>query len=185
MSEDITTNEEIVETPTGASVDSEDTHVTPEDIHMNSEETSDGPKTTSQDCRTEPEPAREVPPAAKFHSQTVDEDEMPEDSTSSKGFLRLKRKDREFSRDEWILAHIDNAHLMEYLQLEQQRSELLQKTKDIRDRRILKAFELTISLAAAVAIVSLLKDNPSILINILYIAGIVIALWLWKNPREK
>lgn len=159
-----TTNEEIAENPAESPINPEDAHAGAEDAHVDSKDTSQ---------------------AAFFHSQPGDDGEIPEDDTSSRGLLRFKRKDREFSRDAWILAHIDNSQLMEYLQLEQQRSELLQKTKDIRDRRILKAFELTISLAAAVAIVFLLKDTPSILINILYIAGIVTAFWLWKNPREK
>ncbi len=63
--------------------------------------------------------------------------------------------------------------------------ELQQEAKDIKEKRILKAFEITVGLAAGVAVVYLLKDNPSILVNILYIAGVLGALWVYKNETEK
>lgn len=74
---------------------------------------------------------------------------------------------------------------MEYLRLEQKRNDQLQHAKDIREKRIMTAFLLTVSLAAIVAIVYLLKDNPTILVNILYICGLLTGFWVWKNPREK
>ena len=74
---------------------------------------------------------------------------------------------------------------MDYLKLEQQRLEFLQQAKEVKEKRLLIAFQLTISLAAIVAIVYLLKDNPTILISILYIVGIIAALNIWKNPRSK
>lgn len=126
-------------------------------------------------------------PAAAEETPVIPEEipAIPEDESSSGGLFRFKRKDKEFLRDEWILSRIDKGELMDYLKLEQKRSEFLQGVKDTREKRILKAFELTISLAAVVAVVFLLKDNPTILISILYIVGIVIAFWLWKNPRDK
>ena len=60
-----------------------------------------------------------------------------------------------------------------------------QQARDIKEKRIMKGFELTISLAAIVAVIYLLKDNPTILVNILYITGILVAFWFWKNPRDK
>lgn len=123
--------------------------------------------------------------AEEIHVIPEDMPVIPEDESPSGNLFRFKRKDKEFSRDEWILSRIDKGELMEYLKLEQKRSEFLQDVKDTREKRILKAFELTISLAAVVAVVFLLKDNPTILISILYIVGIVIAFWLWKNPRDK
>lgn len=139
--------------------------------------------TVSEMTSAAPEEAPVIP-----EKTPVIPDEMPvipEDESPSGKLFHFKRKDKEFSRDEWILSRINKGELMEYLKLEQKRSEFLQGVKDTREKRILKAFELTISLAAVVAVVFLLRDNPTILISILYIVGIVIAFWLWKNPRDK
>ncbi len=74
---------------------------------------------------------------------------------------------------------------MEYLALEQRRLEFLQQAKETKQKRLLTAFQLLISLAAIVAVTYLLQDNPTILISILYIVGIVAALNIWKNPHDK
>ncbi|PWJ49426.1 hypothetical protein [Faecalicatena contorta] len=160
-------NEETTEKPAESTVPSIDTE-TPVTL-----------KESSAEPEKMPAAAEEIP---------VIPEEMPvipEDESPSGNLFRFKRKDKEFSRDEWILSRIDKGELMEYLKLEQKRNEFLQGVKDTREKRILKAFELTISLAAVVAVVFLLKDNPTILISILYIVGIIIAFWLWKNPRDK
>lgn len=90
-----------------------------------------------------------------------------------------------FSREKWILTHLSSDNLLEYLELEHKREELLQKTKEAKQKRLLSAFQLFISLAAVVAIIWLLRDNPSVMVNILYIIGIIGALWIWKNPKSK
>lgn len=90
-----------------------------------------------------------------------------------------------FSREKWILTHLSSDNLLEYLELEHKREELLQKTKEAKQKRFLSAFQLFISLAAVVAIIWLLRDNPSVMVNILYIIGIIGALWIWKNPKSK
>ena len=59
------------------------------------------------------------------------------------------------------------------------------KAKDIREKRFISAFKLSVSLAAGVAVVYLLKDNPTIFVNILYIGGILGGFWFWKNFHEK
>lgn len=112
--------------------------------------------------------------------ETVSEEEPPKRHFSP---FRAKRSD--FSRDEWILSHIDNSQLMEYLKLEQTRFEQLQEAKERKEKRLFTAFKLTVSLAAIVAVIYLLKDVPTILVNILYIAGILAAFWFWKNPKDK
>lgn len=86
-----------------------------------------------------------------------------------------------FSRDQWILSHLNEKDLMKYLELEQKRAELSQQAKETREKRIFTAFQLTVSLAAVVAVTYLLKDNPSILVSILYTIGIIAALWIWKK----
>ena len=44
---------------------------------------------------------------------------------------------------------------------------------------------LIILFAVIVAVVALLKENPVVLVNILYMLGIVAAIWIWKNPGKK
>lgn len=119
--------------------------------------------------------------------QSTETPKVPEnEAIEKKPFFRsYSRKIDSFSRDEWILSNIDNKDLMDYLKLEQKRLELLQTAKDTRGQRILTAFELTVSLAAITAITYFLKDNPTILICILYTVGIISALWLWKKPTDK
>lgn len=112
-------------------------------------------------------------------------EKAPEPEKSRGRFFRSRREEREFSREEWILTHIGDENLMEYLELEQKREELMQKTKEARQKRILSAFQLAVSLAAVVGIIWLLRDNPTVMVNILYIIGIVGALWIWKNPKSK
>lgn len=111
--------------------------------------------------------------------------EMPDEEPADKKRFHFKKEDKEFFRDKWILSRISDENLMDYLTLEQKRNELQQQARDIKEKRIMKAIELTISLAAIVAVIYLLRDNPTILVNILYITGILVAFWFWKNPRDK
>ena len=115
-----------------------------------------------------------------FEDIDCDEEEKPR-----RHFFRSRARDVENTRDKLILSRIKDEDLMDYLKLEQQRLEFLQQAKEVKEKRLLIAFQLTISLAAIVAIVYLLKDNPMILISILYIVGIIAALNIWKNPRSK
>lgn len=73
---------------------------------------------------------------------------------------------------------------MDYLLLEQKRYENEQKFRDERGKRILSAFQLAVSLAAIVAVIGFLKDEPTVLVNILYIIGIVAAIWLWRTKNK-
>ena len=95
------------------------------------------------------------------------------------------RYDVEFSREQWILTHIGDENLLEYLKMEHRREEERQNAKDMRQKRILSAFQLTISLAAVIAVIFLLRDNPTVMVNILYIIAIIAALWIWKHPGQK
>ena len=89
-----------------------------------------------------------------------------------------------FSREEWILTHIGDENLMEYLRMEQKKEEDVRKAKETRQKRILSAFQLTVSLAAVIVVMFLLRDNPTVMVNILYIIAIIAALWSWKNPKS-
>ena len=97
--------------------------------------------------------------------------------------FRSKRK-MELNRDEMILSRISDDDLMEYLRLEQKRLEILQQAKDVREKRIWIAFQITIALLSVVLIVYFLKDNPVILVTILYTIGILVALRISKRPAD-
>ena len=90
--------------------------------------------------------------------------------------------EKKFSREEVILSKIRPEDM---LTLEQRRLECLQKARQSRNEKLLKVLQLAAILAAIVAVVALLKDNPVVLVNILYMLGIVAAIWIWKNPGKK
>ena len=122
---------------------------------------------------------------ASYEYDDFDDIDCDEDEKPHRHFFRSRARDVENTRDKLILSRIKDEDLMDYLKLEQQRLEFLQQAIEVKEKRLLIAFQLTISLAAIVAIVYLLKDNPMILISILYIVGIIAALNIWKNPRSK
>ncbi|HIY62854.1 MAG TPA: hypothetical protein H9730_05165 [Candidatus Mediterraneibacter stercoripullorum] len=123
--------------------------------------------------------------ADKLYEAAASESAADQKERKKKGLFHFNKEEREFSREQWILTHIGDENLMEYLELEQRREETRQKAKDARQKRLLSAFQLAASLAAIVGVTSLLRDNPTVLVNILYIIGIVSALWIWKNPKNK
>lgn len=131
-------------------------------------------------AETAAEPERQAHASDSASGQAADQKER-----KKKGLFHFNKEEREFSREQWILTHIGDENLMEYLELEQRREETRQKAKDARQKRLLSAFQLAASLAAIVGVTSLLRDNPTVLVNILYIIGIVSALWIWKNPKNK
>ena len=112
-------------------------------------------------------------------------DSINADSTGSAHYRTIDDPSDNFSRDQWILSHIKDEDLMEYLRLEQHRMELLQQAKEKREKRIFTLVQLLLSLAAVIAVTYLLKDNPTILLSILYIVGIIGAFWIMKNPKDK
>ena len=60
------------------------------------------------------------------------------------------RREARLVRDEIILSRIPDKDLMEYLKLEQKRLESQQHAREIREKRIWIAFQMTIALIAAV-----------------------------------
>ena len=75
------------------------------------------------------------------------------------------RREARLVRDEIILSRIPDKDLMEYLKLEQKRLESQQHAREIREKRIWIAFQMTIALIAAVLVIYFLKDSPAILIS--------------------
>ncbi len=119
--------------------------------------------------------------SAENRAETPEQEESRAETPEQKE----NRYDVEFSREQWILTHIGDENLLEYLKMEHRREEERQNAKDMRQKRILSAFQLTISLAAVIAVIFLLRDNPTVMVNILYIIAIIAALWIWKHPGQK
>lgn len=97
--------------------------------------------------------------------------------------FRSKRK-IEMNRDEQILSRISDEDLMEYLRMEQKRMELLQQAKEVREKRFWTTFQLFICLLSVILIIYFLKDNPVILVTILYTVGILTALRIWSKSQN-
>ena len=119
------------------------------------------------------------------NANSINADTINADTTGSAHYRTIDDPSDNFSRDQWILSHIKDEDLMEYLRLEQHRMELLQQAKEKREKRIFTLVQLLLSLAAVIAVTYLLKDNPTILLSILYIVGIIGAFWIMKNPKDK
>lgn len=97
--------------------------------------------------------------------------------------FRSKRK-IEMNRDEQILSRISDEDLMEYLRMEQKRMELLQQAKEVREKRFWTTFQLFICLLSIILVIYFLKDNPVILVTILYTVGILAALRIWSKSQN-
>lgn len=97
--------------------------------------------------------------------------------------FRSKRK-IEMNRDEQILSRISDEDLMEYLRMEQKRMELLQQAKEVREKRFWTTFQLAICLLSVILVIYFLKDNPVILVTILYTLGILAALRIWSKAQN-
>lgn len=127
------------------------------------------------------ETVTEISQAAEVQTQKERSEPAPE---QKKSFIRSKKKVAA-SREEQILSRIKDEDLMKYLEMEHERLEMLQSIKESREKRIFTMLQLLISLAAIVIVVFLLKDNPTVLVNILYIVGIIIVLWILRGSHEK
>lgn len=145
--------------------------------------------TSSENKAIASEPASS---AASKQSNTVasdssyEEDPLQSDTRHERRsfFSKAARKSAP-SLEEQILARINDADLMRYLEMEHEKLHLLQSRKESREKRLFTILQLLLSLAAVVTVVFLLRDNPTVLVNILYITGIIVVLWLVKNPLEK
>lgn len=133
----------------------------------------ESPVTSTETTEKPQEETTTPPPAPGF------------DDRPPRRFLGFRKPDENVMRDKLILEKIKDDDLLEYLKLEQKRFELLQQAKDIREKRILSAFQLSVSLAASVAVIYFLKDEPTILMSVLYICGLLIGFWIWKKQGHE
>lgn len=125
--------------------------------------------------------------AKSVKSDTLSDEEILSDDTRQykRSFFSRTAKRSAPSMEEQILARISDADLMRYLEMEHEKLHLIQSRKESREKRLFTILQLLFSLAAVVTVVFLLRDNPTVLVNILYITGIIVVLWLVKNPLEK
>lgn len=130
----------------------------------------------------------EVKSTERVH-ETEDDSEpvlFADEAPAKKRFFRFNKQEEEhFSRDKWILSRIPQKDLMDYLRLEQSRMDKLQMAKERKWKRINTTIRLVASLAAGVTAVYFLKDEPTILVNILYICGILGGAWIWNSRKDK
>lgn len=147
--------------------------------------------TGAKNAKLDPEPAKNAagpdPEPAKKAQDPEPADNAgadPEKKKRGPRFFDYFTREGKYIREQAVLSRIDDEHLMDYLLLEQKRYENEQKFRDERGKRILSAFQLAVSLAAIVAVIGFLKDEPTVLVNILYIIGIVAAIWLWRTKNK-
>ena len=138
------------------------------------------PEPAKNAAEPDPEPAKKAQDPEPADNAGAD----PEKKKRGPRFFDYFTREGKYIREQAVLSRIDDEHLMDYLLLEQKRYENEQKFRDERGKRILSAFQLAVSLAAIVAVIGFLKDEPTVLVNILYIIGIVAAIWKKKKKNK-
>lgn len=92
-------------------------------------------------------------------------------------------KELNYLREKYILEKIPDDQLLEYLKLEEKRHELQVQERNIREKRIMNTVMLIAILVAIVTVVYCLHENPTVLISILYIGGILAAVQFWNKKK--
>lgn len=146
---------------------------------------------------TEPE-AEPVSPAGEL-SSAQEESPAPEiriEEPKKKGkiysFLRkdtdedeiIESKVRTFSKEEYILTHLPDEDLMEYLRMTDRQEEKRREDRAVRNTRIFSLLQTALIAAAVVAVVWFMRDDPVVLTNVLYISGILLVLWFLKKTKH-
>lgn len=90
---------------------------------------------------------------------------------------------QEFAPQELLMGKITEEHITEYL--ETNRKERIQQYRERREKRFINMLEIFAVLAAIVFIVRYLADDPTVLVNLLYIIGGLGALYIWKFVNHK
>ena len=129
-------------------------------------------------------PPKEAPASENFKSSDDSEkDPFTGEKKSFHHHIFHTAKELNYLREKYILEKIPDDQLLEYLKLEEKRHELQVQERNIREKRIMNAFMLTAILAAIVAVVYSLHENPTVLISILYIGGILAGIHVWNKKK--
>lgn len=188
MTETITEENTVTGTDTVTATNTTTETSTTEAASIETNASSENITAAQPQTSTESEPVSEAKPEA----ETDPFDKAEKERDSSGFFARFSdkianirsRREAKLVRDEIILSRIPDTDLMEYLKLEQKRLESQQRAREIREKRIWIAFQMTIALVAAVLVIYFLKDSPAILISILYTAGLLIAFNIWNKHKD-
>ena len=183
----VTTVETTVKTVEPENAEAESTGAEPE-VKSTEQEV----KSTEQEVKSVEPAVKNTDPGTKSAERSLETEDEPEpvifadEEPSKKRFFRFNKQEEEhFSRDKWILSRISREDLMDYLRLEQSRMDKLQMAKERKWKRINTTIRLVASLAAGVVAIYFLKDEPTILVNILYICGILGGAWIWNSRKDK
>ena len=190
---DISAAQETTDTETAASKEITDPQNTDNQTTIDSK-TTDGKASDNADKFSDTRNTKEFSKKDAEEDEDLEEDfyEQQEKSRSKDEHpfreffsnFRSKRK-IEMNRDEQILSRISDEDLMEYLRMEQKRMELLQQAKEVREKRFWTTFQLFICLLSVILVIYFLKDNPVILVSILYTVGILTALRIWSKSQNR
>ena len=176
---DISAAQETTDTETAASKEITDPQNTDNQTTIDSK-TTDGKASDNADKFSDTRNTKE------FSKKDAEEDEdLEEDFYEQQEKSRSKDEHpfREFFSN-FRSKRISDEDLMEYLRMEQKRMELLQQAKEVREKRFWTTFQLFICLLSVILVIYFLKDNPVILVSILYTVGILTALRIWSKSQN-
>ena len=177
---DISAAQETTDTETAASKEFTDPQNTDNQTTIDSK-TTDGKAADNADNFSDTRNTKE------FSKKDAEEDEdLEEDFYEQQEKSRSKDEHpfREFFSNFRSKRKISDEDLMEYLRMEQKRKELLQQAKEVREKRFWTTFQLFICLLSVILVIYFLKDNPVILVTILYTVGILTALRIWSKSQN-
>ena len=162
-----------------AQEENKDNVQTAPETEQNAEETPSG-TASAEESKKENAPETETGSETK-KKNTIDDLEYEE--AYEEIYKDILEHFRSFSPSEEIAFRITEDHITEYL--EGNREERMQQYKERREKQLFNFLELLAILVTIVLVVKFLGNNPTILVNILYIVGGLGALFIWKGGKIK
>lgn len=126
---------------------------------------------------------------AKKAEPAVDVDDGADAKANSKKIYRIGHDDsfgqyEELSREDYILMRLPDEDLLEYLEMMEQRADKERLYKEKWQSRLFFLVQLAVITAGIVLVVWFLRDNPVVLVSILYTGGLLFAAYLWKHRTK-
>lgn len=148
--------------------------------HESGKNEGSGNKNTETDT---PQESQDIQAAAPGQDQPETAYSMGYEDVYRELYTEILEHLRSFSPSEEVAGRITEEHITEYL--EGTREEKLLAFRERREKRILTALEILASLTAVVLTVWFLRDNPAILVNVLYLIGGLGIFFIWRYPNKK